>query len=309
MKRTIMFILISLTINAPLLAQHTFNVQGVLRGANGKAVPNGNYPLTFNLYTAATGGSSIWSEQHNSVTITNGVYSVELGSVNDFSGVDFTRKYFLGLTVGSDPEMTPRLPLSSFNSAVIGADNVFPSSGSVGIGTTSPAENAKLDVNGRIKDQTGFIAPVGSIMIYAGATAPQGWLLCNGATYSRTTYSDLYNVIGTLYGDSNSSNFKTPNLKGHVIVGLNSSETEFSSLGKTGGAKTHTLTTEELPAHSHSYSDYYWHDSGDTDDYGTPKGDDTGERKDASRTTANTGSATAFNILQPYITLNYIIKY
>jgi len=85
--------------------------------------------------------------------------------------------------------------------------------------------------------------PVGSIILYPGASAPTGYLICDGAAISRTTYSDLYAVIGTVYGIGNgSTTFNLPNLKGRVPVGLNSAETEFDALGETGGAKTHTLS-------------------------------------------------------------------
>lgn len=94
-------------------------------------------------------------------------------------------------------------------------------------------------------------APVGSIMIWAGSTAPTGWLLCDGTAYSTTTYSALYAVVGTTYG-SGSGTFLVPNLKGKIPVGMDASQSEFNTRGETGGAKTHTLSTTEIPSHSHS---------------------------------------------------------
>jgi len=95
-------------------------------------------------------------------------------------------------------------------------------------------------------------APVGSVVQYAGATPPDNsWLICNGASVSKTTYAALFAVVGYTYGGSGST-FKIPNLKGRVPVGLDSGQTEFNTLGETGGAKTHTLATSEMPSHTHT---------------------------------------------------------
>lgn len=83
--------------------------------------------------------------------------------------------------------------------------------------------------------------PTGTINQYAGATAPTGWLLCDGAAVSRSTYANLWAVIGTTFGSGDgSTTFNVPNLKGKVIVGIDAGDTAFDERGETGGAKTHT---------------------------------------------------------------------
>lgn len=61
--------------------------------------------------------------------------------------------------------------------------------------------------------------PVGTIFSYAGDVVPDGWVICNGATISRNDYSELFNIIGTTYGNGDgSTTFNLPNLKGKVMV-------------------------------------------------------------------------------------------
>ena len=94
---------------------------------------------------------------------------------------------------------------------------------------------------------------VGEIKMWAGDTVPYGWLLCDGSEVSKTEYPYLYSSIGDLWGTpSSSSNFKLPNLTGRVPVGYNSADTNFNTVGKAGGEKTHKLTTSEMPSHGHS---------------------------------------------------------
>lgn len=94
--------------------------------------------------------------------------------------------------------------------------------------------------------------PTGVIAPFAGSAAPSGWLLCDGAAVSRTTYSALFAVLGTKYGSGDgSTTFNVPNLRGRVPAGLDAGQTEFNDRGKTGGVKTHTLAMAEMPSHSH----------------------------------------------------------
>jgi microcystin-dependent protein len=97
---------------------------------------------------------------------------------------------------------------------------------------------------------TFLMAPSGVISQYAGSTAPTGYLLCDGASVSTTTYADLFAVIAYTYGGSG-ANFNLPNLKGNIPVGRDATQTEFDTLGETGGAKTHTLTEAQMPSHTH----------------------------------------------------------
>lgn len=106
----------------------------------------------------------------------------------------------------------------------------------------------------RTADATSLLAaaPPGVISMFGGSAAPSGWLLCDGSAVSRTTYAALFAVFSTTYGTGDgSTTFNLPNLKGAVPTGLDASQTEFNALGKTGGAKTATLASANLPAHAH----------------------------------------------------------
>lgn len=89
----------------------TISYQGVLTDASGSAVPDGNYELTFKLYDAATGGTELWSEEQ-SVEINNGIFNVILGSITPLT-LSFDRPYWLGVTVGQNSELTPRIELTA----------------------------------------------------------------------------------------------------------------------------------------------------------------------------------------------------
>jgi len=94
--------------------------------------------------------------------------------------------------------------------------------------------------------------PAGVVSQYAGASAPNGYLLCQGQTVSRATYAGLFSAIGTTYGSGDgSTTFALPNLQTRVPVGKNTSGT-FATLGATGGDETVTLTSAQMPTHNHT---------------------------------------------------------
>jgi microcystin-dependent protein len=135
------------------------------------------------------------------------------------------------------------------------------SAGDVGINNPSP--RAKLDVNGRIMDQTGFVMPVGTILPYGGTTAPTGWLLCNGTAYGRTgTYADLFSVIGTAFGAPDANNFNVPDLRGQFLRGVNNASGQDPDAASRTALKTGGNTGDQVgsnqgdgfKSHTHSGS-------------------------------------------------------
>jgi microcystin-dependent protein len=171
--------------------------------------------------------------------------------------------------------------------------------------------SAKLDAAA-----VSVLMPTGSIMPFAGASAPTGYLLCDGAAISRTTYSALFAVSGTTYGvGDGSSTFNIPDLRGRVIAGQDdmggasanrltglSGGLDGDTLGASGGSESHQLTIAEMPAHTHAVKL----------DIAIQRGDSTAEASfvgsNLNGTSGSTGGDGVHNNVQPTIILNYIIK-
>jgi len=147
----------------------------------------------------------------------------------------------------------------------------------------------------------------GTIQMYAGLIAPSGYLICDGSAVSREIYKNLFDVIGTIYGVGNgSTTFSIPNFKGMVPVGLDATQTEFDTLGKSSGEKAHILSTPEMPSHNHTFQ--AWNNTNtDTSDIFT--NDWRLDPGSGTWGTSNTGGGLAHNNLQPYCTINMIIRY
>lgn len=81
--------------------------------------------------------------------------------------------------------------------------------------------------------------PAGTIVQWAGATAPANWLICDGSAVSRSQYQSLFAIIGTTYGSGDgSTTFNLPNFKGRTAYGRDAAQVEFDTLGEVGGSKT-----------------------------------------------------------------------
>lgn len=109
----------------------------------------------------------------------------------------------------------------------------------------------------------------GTVLPFAGANAPSGWMFCAGQLISRTTYAELFSVIGVTYGAGDgSTTFAIPDMRGRVAAGVDNmggtaanritaagSGITGTTIGASGGAQTHALTTAQLAAHNHGVND------------------------------------------------------
>lgn len=154
-----------------------------------------------------------------------------------------------------------------------------------------------------LRCETMISVPIGSYFPFAGATAPENFLLCDGEEYFTADYPELFGVIARIYGGSELfGTFRVPDLRGRVPVGKNPSHTSFDALGEEGGEETVSLTTSQIPSHAHE--GYRYVGSGGTHNWSISGGGNNG----STLTTSSTGSGSAHNNLQPYIVANYIIR-
>lgn len=164
--------------------------------------------------------------------------------------------------------------------------------------------------------------PVGSLQAYAGASAPTGWLMCDGTSYSTSAYPELFSVLGYTYGGSG-ANFSVPDLRGRMPIGAGNDGTAANNATRTRGDKGGDT---RLQSHNHSVSDpghthtnrmnggfqvYRANVAGGSGEYGITSAN-TGSIVDNSTNTTgisvnNNGSGSGEN-MPPFLVTNYIIK-
>lgn len=190
--------------------------------------------------------------------------------------------------------------------------------------------------------------PIGAILPYAGANAPEGYLLCDGSEVEKTKYPDLFDIIGNAYGAASIGvgTFKLPDLRGRFPLGKDNMDNAFTvpnntggfvdagggnsdrvpgtdadNIGGAGGQSANTLIVSNLPDHEHSMKgstgQQYYATRIDT---AAPL--DTGSFSDKGPTTvgqsqyvpSSGGIKTAgtlgqpFSVMNPFLTINYIIR-
>ena len=153
------------------------------------------------------------------------------------------------------------------------------------------------------------IIPAGILIPFAGTTAPDGWLLCDGSEISRDLYSNLFAVINTDFGEGDgSTTFNLPDLRGRMALGLNNmgginsgrvNNQMANQLGGADGEENHQLDIDEMP----SRNSYMSHEPG------TFSGATGGTPMVRSVNSGTVGNDQAHNNMPPYIALNYIIKF
>lgn len=162
---------------------------------------------------------------------------------------------------------------------------------------------------------------IGDVKASLNSATPDGWIECSGAAISRTTYSDLYAVISTTYGDGDgTSTFNVPDMRARVLMGYNASADQASgfdsySLGGEYGSEKAKLSEDNLPAHNHVASGAIgkkvWHD--EQSGFQGMRNDHFG-KDDADAGVSfvedlfeDVGDGTSFSILQPSLACRFLI--
>lgn len=189
----------------------TLSYQGLLTGPGGNPVSDTLADLAFGLYAADTGGTPVWTETHTGVALSNGAFSVVLGSLNPLGGVDFGEQLYIGVALGSDPEFSPRSALTSAPSAlapwVADPGGIHYPSGKVGIGAVAGTQELEVagnaDISGTIyKSGQPLIHSTGNnsffVGIGAGTLAASSWYSVGIGPSALTSLS--YGIENTALG-------------------------------------------------------------------------------------------------------------
>lgn len=160
---------------------------------------------------------------------------------------------------------------------------------------------------------------IAEIIMFGGNFSPRGWAFCQGQLLPISSNSALFSLLGTTYGGDGRTTFGLPDLRGRVPIqqgqgpGLPSYR-----LGETGGSTTHTLSTTEMPSHTHGLEGEKGVASTnspanamlaahDTSNAYSPFISTNDEVAMASQSITNTGGGGSHNNMQPYLALNFII--
>lgn len=227
-----------------------------------------------------------------------------------------TQSLIAGGTITAAAVSTPQLLTTSISASSLALSTITATS----IAASGTVQASSFIGNG--------IMPTGTVVPFAGITAPSGWLFCFGQGLSTSTYATLFSVLDYRFGGSGAT-FFLPDLRGRVVAGKDdmggtsagrlASVISGGTLGAAGGADIHQLTVAEMPLHGHPYRASYASQTG-------AQSSSTGGFLHFTATVSTQGPYTGIpsnsqgqgiggeggngshNNLQPTIVLNYIIK-
>ena len=196
-----LFLIVS---NSQAAINSQINYQGKLTDDSGVAVADGSYDMIISIYDAVSGGSCLWtargtcgSPTARSVSVSNGIFSIMLGDTgvgdNALTGLDFDDPYYLGITVESDSEMTPRKPIGAtgyaFNSSMLNGLASATSGADAHILATDASGNATITGDISAANLSG--TNTGDQALVDGTTAGQ-MAFWDGSNWTYTETSEMY---------------------------------------------------------------------------------------------------------------------
>lgn len=165
--------------------------------------------------------------------------------------------------------------------------------------------------------------------MFAGNFAPVGWMFCEGQLLNISDYEALFLLIGTTYGGDGETTFALPDFRGRAPMHAGTNNGRTFQVGETGGLEEVTLSTSQIPSHSHS-AGFKMDVSNKAGNADTPsgnvpavngaRGQEYSTASNASMggtavisgaaptTTLQTGGSQPHNNMQPYVCVSYIIS-
>ena len=268
-----------LCLTVPASATRLIPFQGRVTDAAGQPL-EGVFRVTFTIYDEATGGTALYAESHENVSVIGGQINVLLGSLaslddpdgnpNTDDAVRFDealKPRFLGIKVGTGPspqEMVPRHQLvPSFHAR---SADIAGTTADGGVGTDQLADGA-VTFDKLSADALEAIIPPGSIMPYGGITAPPGWVLCDGAQYDSgdPAFAKVFAAIGNSFGGTDPL-FNVPDLRGQFLRGVDAGRGADPDaaqrvggdvVGSTQGSAIVGLAGSTSTNGSHAHAEFY----------------------------------------------------
>ena len=193
-----------------VLAQNSglgFNYQAVVRSVDGVLLANSNVTLRVSLYPGQMAASPSWVETHSVQTDMSGAFGITVGHgtreansvAANFADINFAAVYYWMKVEVMEGGIYREVSFAQLPSAPY----------------CEVAHNAAA-------------VPAGSIIPFAGpdTSVPTGWMVCDGSAISRSTYANLYNVIGVAWGTGDgSTTFNLPDLRGVFLRGVAGTDT------------------------------------------------------------------------------------
>lgn len=276
----------------------------------------------------ATSAGTALTVADNSVVLGNDTTGDYVATITAGTGVSFSAGS--GTGEGSTPTLAigQSVATSASPSFSTVTSTVATGTSPLTVASTTLVSNLNADL---LDGQHGTIyAPTGMVVQFAAASSPTGWLLCDGSLVLKSLYPDLWTLLGSTYGTPTSTEFYLPDLRGRIAVGLDNMGgsdagrlSVANTIGGTGGTEKHTLTTSEMPSHthtqnSHTHTTAIKASGSEAATYGLTVSaafqdrvmvtTGTTSTSTVTATNQNTGGDGAHNNMQPYILLNYIIK-
>lgn len=294
------------TVPNQITYQGTIKEKGVL--------VTGTRTMLFRITDSVGTNPGYWSSGPIDIAVYQGLFSTVLSP----TGVDWQNVIpYIELSVGPQGQtpqiMLPREPITATTYSLISGSII---DGAVSQGSVAPGLG---------------LVPSGTLLAFAGTNVPLGWLLCNGASVSRSTYPNLFTAIGTTWGSLDGGSFNLPDMRGRTAIGAGQGTGLTNrNVADTFGEEAHVLTVAEMPSHTHGVTDpgHNHSQNAHSHSYNDPSGGGsswggsssgyhsgqtglttaTNNPATTGITLQNSGGGQAHNNMPPSAVVNYIIK-